>query len=894
MSDVASIRLTWRLLRAVLPVFSVADTFPTTDDIALGGSGTLSEFDETQLGCVLTALRSEFEYLTTTQKNLDVGEFTSDGTKWAFLATSLTALLGDLEDLVHKDIIKSEKHVKLTMHPDHLESFKKLVVSWGALKYRHKTQADDSVSKDIAGDKSNAANLANPGSARIEPIPIADWKLETLTDDMAFGDIEVIEHAHIFASACTSLFTKMSDNPACGNPHRAKLCLSGFKQDRLLMDIETCKEADWISAVFTSERSDVLRVAFNSEIMWVDDAGGEIELPRIAEREESLNYHLTNERHLALKYRRLASVFLAASVFQLINSPWIEQHLDLEHIFLTPPSDKHVEQWFPRIHCALASKDDRRLQSESIAALGVLVMELKANRCASWTFQEDNDLSRDEPSFSHRLADGFGKLLPLFGDMFGPGRSLAPPVSKPSAVAERPILFDDEDATPSQKERDESKEFLNRLSPLFRYIKGLRKSHIAQKHHPRIRIAVLDFGVDMGIQLISQAIKTHHINGSKSKSFVGPEGSWQQDSHGHGSHMAQPLIKTAPTAEIYILKICTGKTVEPGYMKGIAEAIDWATDVCDADILSMSFAYQEDDALIDAALGTAICRNKLISAAASNNGGLEPRARPARREGVICIHATDALGNKGRINPSPLDRADNFATLGVAVPLRWAGTDIYKSGTSYAKGGVYVSLGHSLGGQGSILAKVLSSGFGGDASLKGERQTHVVWKLEALETTYFFPQPSYYRKCLQLEDVDAFQELGDHKDPVYLITGLKTACGATMTMKRGRQVESNAEASVETPAGPVDLQVGVKASASSEAELKIYHKRAFFGGPSTLKTKTVLKGAVLADDEPEVKDDDADEDNYEIYDLDDEDMEGLTVVKDEDEDEAWVLPSQQA
>ncbi|RKL03841.1 hypothetical protein BFJ68_g6673 [Fusarium oxysporum] len=46
-------------------------------------------------------------------------------------------------------------------------------------------------------------------------------------------------------------------------------------------------------------------------------------------------------------------------------------------------------------------------------------------------------------------------------------------------------------------------------------------------------------------------------------------------------------------AGIYVGEICTGKKIEPGYMKGTAEAIDWATDECDVDIISMSIAKEE-------------------------------------------------------------------------------------------------------------------------------------------------------------------------------------------------------------------------------------------------------------------------------------------------------------
>lgn len=98
----------------------------------------------------------------------------------------------------------------------------------------------------------------------------------------------------------------------------------------------------------------------------------------------------------------------------------------------------------------------------------------------------------------------------------------------------------------------------------------------------------------------------------------------------------------------------------------------------------MSFAYQDHDDLIEKALENAISSGKLIIAAASNDGGLKGRSRPARREGVLCIHATDGLGNKGGMNPSPLERSDNFATLGVAVFFHTNEGDVWKSGTSFA------------------------------------------------------------------------------------------------------------------------------------------------------------------------------------------------------------------
>ncbi|KAI9639941.1 hypothetical protein NHQ30_011671 [Ciborinia camelliae] len=162
-----------------------------------------------------------------------------------------------------------------------------------------------------------------------------------------------------------------------------------------------------------------------------------------------------------------------------------------------------------------------------------------------------------------------------------------------------------------------------------------------------------------------------------SKSSVGRPDEWQQDIHGHGTQHPSP-------AEIYIGKICNGKVINDEFMPGIAKAIDWAVNEFDARIPSMSFEFEDDKELIDAALENAIDAGKLIIAAALNNGGLSGRARPAHQDGVIRIHATDGKGNKGGMNPSPMANGDIFATLGISVPSKWKGNEVWKWGTSFA------------------------------------------------------------------------------------------------------------------------------------------------------------------------------------------------------------------
>lgn len=113
------------------------------------------------------------------------------------------------------------------------------------------------------------------------------------------------------------------------------------------------------------------------------------------------------------------------------------------------------------------------------------------------------------------------------------------------------------------------------------------------------------------------------------------------------------------------------------------QAIDWALDE-KVDIISMSFGFENENEAIDEAIDRAFKADKLIFAAASNEGGNKRRSRLGRSPSVICVHACDGKGNKGGMSPSPLRRKENFATLGVAVKSRWKGKTVYKSGTSFA------------------------------------------------------------------------------------------------------------------------------------------------------------------------------------------------------------------
>lgn len=98
----------------------------------------------------------------------------------------------------------------------------------------------------------------------------------------------------------------------------------------------------------------------------------------------------------------------------------------------------------------------------------------------------------------------------------------------------------------------------------------------------------------------------------------------------------------------------------------------------------MSFGFYSSHKDVGDAIDKAIKADKILIAAASNEGANKGRSLPARTPGVLCIHACDGKGNKGTMNPRWKENEDNFTVVGVGVPSQWKKKDVYKSGTSYS------------------------------------------------------------------------------------------------------------------------------------------------------------------------------------------------------------------
>lgn len=215
----------------------------------------------------------------------------------------------------------------------------------------------------------------------------------------------------------------------------------------------------------------------------------------------------------------------------------------------------------------------------------------------------------------------------------------------------------------------------------------------------------------------------------------------------------------------------------------------------------------------------------------------------------------------------------------------------------------------SLGGEISVLAKVLDRSVGGDASLKGKKSDDDVYHIQKLETVNFFPNRKYLSACIELLDVKDYLEGTNYTEPVYLITGLKVVRGATIEMTRGREVDGSAKIGATVPGGAVDVNVGANVAIESASAmsttfnkpadfvlgiqvLKLYHSAFPFWKERSLKSRLVSEGAMLVDD-----DDDAqaseEEDKFLIAGLDDEDLHGMErmpAAEADDTSVTWIVP----
>ncbi|KAI1111129.1 hypothetical protein F5Y14DRAFT_328140 [Nemania sp. NC0429] len=187
---------------------------------------------------------------------------------------------------------------------------------------------------------------------------------------------------------------------------------------------------------------------------------------------------------------------------------------------------------------------------------------------------------------------------------------------------------------------------------------------------PRVRIAVLDTGIDL-----------EHPKLSRSKARIMDCRSWVADDPsigdvcGHGTHIASVLLKMAPWAHLYVARVFKdGDDVSDSGVAAIVEAIHHARVEWKVDVLSLSFGYRKYKPQIEAAIKACVEASPpiLVFAAAANTGAREDRPSfPARMTGVFCVNSASGDGQPSTYNPPMGPRDDNLTFLGEAIPGAW-------------------------------------------------------------------------------------------------------------------------------------------------------------------------------------------------------------------------------
>ncbi|KAJ4990181.1 putative subtilisin [Stagonosporopsis vannaccii] len=224
----------------------------------------------------------------------------------------------------------------------------------------------------------------------------------------------------------------------------------------------------------------------------------------------------------------------------------------------------------------------------------------------------------------------------------------------------------------------------------------------------RPKIAVIDTGYDPTASFLRNPQKNrlspNYVPGHVKyhwKDFWG-KSPGPLDTDGHGTSMLSLLMRIAPFADICVARIAgTDKDIQLANsamsQQRLADAIGWAVEVHEADIISLSLGWEheytfEDKYVVRDAISRAISargQKILFFASASNFGGAGHELFPARVSQVFSIRSADALGKHSYFNASlPEEEGTKvYGTLGEGVPAAQMGRTeqlISRTGTSPA------------------------------------------------------------------------------------------------------------------------------------------------------------------------------------------------------------------
>ncbi|KAM0329396.1 hypothetical protein ACHAQA_004703 [Verticillium albo-atrum] len=99
--------------------------------------------------------------------------------------------------------------------------------------------------------------------------------------------------------------------------------------------------------------------------------------------------------------------------------------------------------------------------------------------------------------------------------------------------------------------------------------------------------------------------------------------------------------------------------------------------------------------------------------------------------------------------------------------------------------------------------------------LKSTLEDH---KFEALETRYFLPDDDYFAQALEDAGVQAYFQVHNWRKPVYLITGIKIARGASVSTESRAERSVEAEMKVDATGVALPVDLGPEAKWNSETK----------------------------------------------------------------------------
>lgn len=222
-----------------------------------------------------------------------------------------------------------------------------------------------------------------------------------------------------------------------------------------------------------------------------------------------------------------------------------------------------------------------------------------------------------------------------------------------------------------------------------------------------IRVAILDTGLDVAHQNFQNPRLTHFSDGKPVWSSKGEPSQYERivacedftgdgpikrkdemkDLDGHGTQVAELILRIAPRSELYVARVCEGEVnrgtptrsaptnnpVKQPHPTIIAKAIDWARDQ-KVDIINMSFGFEESYRDVKAALIRAVRDSKILVFAAMSNDGRNRKypAWPASDPHLtLGVHSCDDFGERSNFTPRHSKSGTNLMFVGEKVITQW-------------------------------------------------------------------------------------------------------------------------------------------------------------------------------------------------------------------------------